>query len=457
MKNRNPNPRKLAAEVVFEVAEAKAYADIALDRAVRRRTLTAQDRAFLTELVYGPIKYLRYLDYILSQFSQRPIDKLDPKLRSYARIGLYQIFLLDHIPDPVAVYETVEAAKGDLHKGAIGYLNGLLRSASRQKENITWPAGNEYLGTIHSHPQWLVERWIALWGREAAEALCKANNAIPPLTLRVNTLKTTRESLLTRLESLGIKAAPATLSPVGIKLLQGTSIPELTPLAEGHCQVQDIGSMLVSELLAPERGDFVLDACSAPGGKTTHLAQLMEDEGTIVAADVNPSRLRMVEENAERLGITCIQTQVQDAAFLHERDQWLEAFDKVLVDAPCTGTGVLRRRADSRWRKSESDLVELPRLQKAILASSALTVKPGGVLVYSTCSIDPAENQEVVEWFLSQNPGWEVEDFRSFLKLPADYGTYLAGSVNTRPEFLFLYSHREKTDGFFAARLRKRG
>ncbi len=455
----SPNPRKIAVKVLRRITEDGAYADIALSKAVNEYSFSALDRALLTELVYGCVKYLRYLDYIISKFSRRPIDKLEPDLRNLLRLGLYQIFLLDQIPDAVAVFETVEAAKGVVHLGAQKFLNGLLRTVVRQRERVAaddfWPTeSHELLGTKLSHPQWLVDRWIELWGPETTAEICQANNQTPPISLRVNTLKTTRAELLQEFARLGIRATAEPLTVEGINLSQGVAISKLAPLQSGQCFVQDVGSQLISHLLDPQPGERILDACSAPGGKTTHIAQLMHDRGEVVATDVNTARLWLVQDNCRVLGITCVRTEVQDAVLLHERSQWRQSFDRVLVDAPCTGTGVLRRRADLRWRKQLQDLTELPTIQKAIIASSAEMVKPGGVLVYSTCSIDPAENQEVIDWFLQRFPGWIVEDFRTVLDLPPDFGTAL--SQESPPEFLYLYPHREKTDGFFAARLRRR-
>lgn len=455
MKKGSLNPRVLAVKVLGQITEEEAYADIALNRAMRANSLTSPDRAFLTELVYGTVKNLRYVDYLLSRFSTRPVTKLDPELRNLCRLGLYQIYLLEHIPNPVAVYETVEAAKSLVHKGALGFLNGLLRTAVRKVAQVHLPEDlSERLGVLHSHPQWLVDLWVERWGFEETERLCVANNQIPPLTLRVNTLRAQRETLLEELFQLGIKAEPAQLTPDGIILKQGVSVPNLDALNRGDCQVQDVGSMLVAHLVDPKPGDVVLDACSAPGGKTTHMAQLMGDKGAIVAADVNQARLSLVRENCLRLGVGIVETEVQDAALLFEREEWHGHFDKVLVDAPCSGLGVLRRRADSRWRREKEDLVELPRLQKAIISGAAEMVKPGGILVYSTCSIQPEENQDVVEWFLKRNPGWQVDDFHAHLELAAEFGSYLGGSNANLDKFLFLYPHREGTDGFFAARLR---
>ena len=459
MDNGKTNPRWLAAQILNQIIEKEAFADIALDKTVRESSLSALNRAFLTELVYGSVKYLRFLDYLLGKFSRRPIQKLEPNLRHFCRLGLFQIYLLEHIPDPIAVYETVEAAKRMLHKGSLGYLNGLLRSAVRQKENLDQllppPSSADYIGVRHSHPQWLVDRWITHWGLTETTELCVANNEVPPLTLRTNTLKVSRADLLANLAKAGLEAEAAEITRDGVILRQGTSIPQLTPLLQGECQVQDLGSMLVAELLAPEPGEKVLDVCSAPGGKSTHLAQLMKNQGQIIAADIHKNRLQLVEENAQRLGVNIIETVVQDASLLFEHTQWQQIFDRVLVDAPCTGLGVLRRRADARWRKKLTDLLELPRLQKAILAGAAGTVRPGGVLVYSTCSIDSAENHEVVQWFLEHYPGWQVESYRDQLNLPAEYGVYLGTDEFARSEYLYTYPHREGTDGFFAVRLRR--
>jgi 16S rRNA (cytosine967-C5)-methyltransferase len=337
-----------------------------------------------------------------------------------------------------------------LFPGREKLVNAILRNALRGMADImvppfdTDPAG--HISVAHSHPRWLVEQWIGNFGIEETLALCRADNEIPPISLRVNRLKTTREDMLERLARSGHDVKPAVYSPEGIILAKpSASLREMPEVASGFLYVQDEASQLVSRLLAPRRGERVLDLCAGSGGKTTHLAALMENEGEIVAADIQAGKLTALESTAKRWGITTVKTAVVDAAVAPDMAA-LGSFDRILVDAPCSGLGTLRRNPEIRWHLTGQKLGEFPPLQKRILANAAACVKKGGALLYSTCSVMPEENDGVVAAFLEGNPNFAV--VRKPATVPVE--------VLDPQGFLRTFPHRHGTDGFFGALLHRR-
>ena len=432
--------RNLAVRVLNEVHEEDAYANVALARNLRKAQLTDVDRRFLTELVYGAVKAGGTLDWMIRRYVDRPVRKIAPMIRNILRLGFYQIFYMDKVPDSAACNECVELAKKYGQPGTGKSVNAVLRSAVRAPEKCVFPHGKghatEELALKSFHPQWIVKRWIKSFGYDAAAAICAFDNEDAVLSLRANTLKTTREELLARLKEEGAVA------PEGILCQKHGALDKMASLQEGLFQVQDESSMQVAHVVAPEPREFVIDCCSAPGGKTTHMAALMKNEGRIVAGDIYEHKLARIDENAKRLGIKIIDTELLDARDVGKR--FPRQADRVLVDAPCSGLGVLRRKPDARWRKSEEELKKLPQLQLDILTSASEAVKIGGVLVYSTCTIDRKENEEVVEAFLATHPQFEIEET----------GAYLP----TKPrnaKMVQLYPNIDGTDGFFIARMKR--
>lgn len=436
--------RETAAKVLRAVHEEGAYANVALVQELRRSGLTDVDRRFVTELVYGAVKAGETLDWILRRYASRPLKKITPMVREILRLGMYQIFYMDKVPASAACNEAVELTKKYGHIGTVKFVNGVLRAAAREPGKARFPAGKgkeaERLALESCHPLWLVERWLKEFGREETEALCAFNNARPLLSLRTNTLKMSRRELLERLKAEGAEVVPSEWAPEGILCTSHGSLDSLDALQQGACQVQDESSMLVAHVLSPKAGDFVLDVCSAPGGKATHMAALMGDRGRILACDIYGHKLERVGENARRLGLHSIETRELDGRRVGA--EYAGQADRVLVDAPCSGLGVLRRKPDARWKKQPEMLQELPKLQLALLESAALAVKPGGVLVYSTCTMGREENQGVVETFLQGHGNFRLEDT----------GSFLPGKVRGG-EMVQLYPQRDGTDGFFIARL----
>ncbi|MBP2646348.1 MAG: rsmB, partial [Firmicutes bacterium] len=402
---KNTSAREVALDIIGEVVTEGAYANIALARKLTRQRLGDQDRRFVTELVYGTVKAGHTIDWILGHYCSRPLTKIPAVIRNILRMGIYQVFFLSKVPVSAACNEAVELAKKYGHAGTVKFVNAVLRNAARNKEKAVYPDKDkkpvEYLALKYFHPTWMVARWLNRLGFEQTEALLEYNNDTPPLSVRTNTLKLTREALLDKLKEEGVTAEPSAWTPEGIICHEYPALANLNTLKEGQMQVQDESSMLVAHVLSPQPGEFIIDACGAPGGKSTHIAALMGNRGRVVSGDIYKHKLEITQANAERLGISIIETKEMDATKLdiHFAGQ----ADRVLVDAPCSGLGVLRRKPDSRWRKTETMLLELPKLQSAILTSAAACVKPGGVLVYSTCTTEPEENQQVVEAFLQNN------------------------------------------------------
>lgn len=440
------NAREVALKIINEVNNQGAYANIALAKEIQRSALSDQDRRFMTELVYGTVKAGLTIDWIISHYINRPLGSVAPVIRNILRMGIYQLFFLSKIPASAACNQSVELAKKYGHQGTVKFVNAVLRNAARTPDKVVYPDKQKdpahYIALRYYHPEWLVKRWTERLGTEAAEALCAYNNSTPPLCLRTNTLKTTRTDLIERLAREGVSCQPSIWTSEGIVCMEYPSLAKLSSLKEGLFQIQDESSMLVAHVLAPEPGEFIIDACGAPGGKTTHIAALMQNKGRVLSTDIHEHKLALIHDNAKRLGISTIETRAMDATRLHEA--FAGKADRVLVDAPCSGLGVLRRKPDSRWHKTEENLRELPELQSAILASAAECVKSGGILVYSTCTTEPEENQRIVRSFLDSRPDYSLE--------PA--GRYV--SLKQQDEMIQLWPHIDNVDGFFIARLRRR-
>lgn len=392
------------------------------------------------------------LDWLIEKFSDRDAAQIDPGALNLLRMGVYQLLFMDKVPDHAAVDATVNMAKKLPRGGLDKFVNAVLRRAARERSNIPWPDREKdtarFMSVFYSHPQWLVELWVRELGIQETEALLNADNVRPKVTLRVNTLKTTRDGLLTRLAEAGVEAEPGRFTPEAI-IVERQAPPEI--FQEGLAYAQDEASIVVGHVLGPKPGETVLDIGAGPGGKTTHLAQLMNNEGRIRAVDVNPSRLARVKENAERLGAVIVKMVPGDAAEISDSASGIkkgEKADKVLVDAPCSGLGVLARRPDARLRKTPETIEQLAALQKRILAASAVRVRPAGVLVYSVCTIARAETTDVISAFLAEHDDFELMPF----------SVSLGGKtvLDARDGMLQLLPHLHGTDGMFIAKLRGR-
>ncbi|MBC7963563.1 MAG: 16S rRNA (cytosine(967)-C(5))-methyltransferase RsmB [Steroidobacteraceae bacterium] len=442
------NPRQAACETLLRISKQGGFADRLIDSELAGGALSGPDRGLFAELVFGVLRRQGTLDHILTQLLEKPIKELDPHALVIFRIGLYQLTCLDRIPESAAVNESVNLAKLITPRTS-GLINAVLRNYLRQKDSITFPdpvaEPVTSIAARHSQPEWLVEHWLGQLGGEDATKLAEASSQQPPLTLRVNALRTTRAELLLEFEKQGIPAASCRFSPDGIVIAGRHAIISLPGYEAGLFAVQDEASQLAGLLLGAEPGERIWDACAAPGGKACHIAQQMDDRGELIATDISRSKLVIVQENARRLGASCLSTAVAD---LHLTDTLPKGlFDRILLDAPCSGLGVIRRNPEAKWRLSFDDITRLAAVQKTLLKNAASLLKPGGTLLYSTCSTSVEENEEVVEEFLLHHPDFMLENLND-----------LFPALNELFEFYGMFRswpHRHGMDGFFAARIRK--
>jgi 16S rRNA (cytosine967-C5)-methyltransferase len=445
------DPRRLAFAILERVAGG-SYADRTLDAELQRHPrLDARDRGLATELVYGVLRQQGRLDFALGRFCKQPLPKLEQRVLLLLRLGAYQLLCLDRVPASAAVDTSVQLARQCGLERATGFINGVLRALARGQASLVWPdPGKEPLAHLQhalSLPRWLAERWLQQLGAEEALPLADALLKPAPFSLRVNTLKTDRAHFLQALAEAGHGAKPTRFAAEGVILTARASAP-LPGDAEGWYQVQDEASMLVPHLLAPQAGEHLLDACAAPGGKTTQLAALTCNQATITALDLHPQRIRLVEQGAARLGCRGITARCWDLTsvppFLPPA-----SCDGVLVDAPCSGLGVLRRNPEARWRLQPADIVVLAERQAMILQQAAQLVKPGGRLVYAVCTMTPEETDRQVAAFLAHHPDFHLEPLTA--AVPPHWRELLdtQGCLRTWP-------HRGGLDGFFAARLTRR-
>ena len=438
--------RALALRILERVEHAGAYADLTLNAALGRSDLSPRDRAFVTELVYGTLRWRGRLDFLLGQISDRALETLEPGVRTLLRMGAYQIFMTDGVPVSAAVDQTVRCARSHGASRAAGFVNAVLRQLARRGSRIAFPTLEDdpvaHLTHALSLPVWIAEKWIGLLGADEAAALARASNEVPPMTARANPRVTDRERLLEELRERLPDVAPSEHAPLGVELGHRGN-PALDPaFLEGRMTIQDAASQLVVEVLDPRPGERILDLCAAPGTKTTAIAERVGENGRVVAVDRNARRLRLVERACRRLGLSGVTTVEKDAT-RDLGDLPGGPFDRILVDAPCSGLGTLRRNPDARWRIEPADPASLADTQRALLQRAAGLLGPGGTLVYSTCTVWPEENEAVVEAVLQGDPGLVrssegPESIRPFIE--AD------GYLRTWP-------HRHGTDGFFAARM----
>jgi 16S rRNA (cytosine967-C5)-methyltransferase len=439
--------RQTALQILYAIDAQQAYTDVALRQTLRQSVLDRRERAFITECVYGVVRWRGRIDWLLGQACRRPLISLTPWIRNALRLGIYQCLWMQRVPCWAAVHETVALAKRFGHPGTARLVNGVLRTVLRQHctyvppDATTQPAA--HLAVMYSHPQWLVERWLQRYGWDRTRALCEANNQPLGVSVRANILCTTTAALEARLRQEGVQQLmPACVGSDGL-VVQGSDRLEVLPsYQEGLFQVQDAGAMLVAPLCQVQSGQCVLDACAAPGGKTTHLAQLMHDTGRIYALDVRASRLRLLQENVQRLCLTSIIPIAADAtASLPLRQR----FDRILIDAPCSGFGVLRRHPDIKWRKQSTELTTLQSVQLALLRRLLSYLKTDGMLIYSVCSNEPEETSDVVRRFLAEHPHVRLAPIEAPLLRPLSWPVTLAGTLDITPEQL-------GTEGVFVAR-----
>ena len=438
------NARECALQVLIACRKNNAWADAALKSALKTNTLSAPDAALCSRIVYGVMQNKLLLDFYIGAYCTQKPDHLQPPLLEILRIGAYQIIYLDKIPDSAAVNTSVELAKLAKRGQASGLVNAVLRKLSQNKKALPpVPERDDVqrLSIQYSHPKWFVKRLVSLLGREEAERFLACDNQIAPITVQVNPLKTTLEALTEELQQAGISVQPHSWVPDCLELSGTGDLAALPSFREGKFLVQDPAARLVSLIAGIRPGQKVLDVCAAPGGKSLSAAFAMAGNGSIVACDLHENKLKRIQESADRLGVNIITTQAADGRVF--RPEWEASFDTVLVDAPCSGLGIIRKKPDTRYKKAD-DLFTLPVVQAAILDNAARYVRPGGTLVYSTCTILPEENEQVTEAFLAEHADFGLEPFE--LPLP----------VGKSDGSLTLWPQRHDTDGFYICRMTRR-
>ena len=464
-----PSARAIALSLLVESVKSEEGVNVLLDRALARCSFDSRERALTVELTYGVLRRLATIDWRLEPVLDKPLPRLPVAVQMVLRLGAYQLLFLDRIPQSAAVNESVNLARafaGTVGRDWSGFVNAVLRGLLRHPPQ-PWPSMDhdpaQALAVRYSVPGWLSRRWVEHLGPATAEAACEGVSLAPPMTLRVNQLITTREALIEKFAQAGMTAKPTSVSPFGIVLEEGGPVPSLPGFQEGAFYVEDEAAQLIPPLLDPQPGDIVLDACAAPGGKSTHLAGLMQNKGIIYSVDRKGARLDLLRSNCRRLGVHIVVPIVGDIRQPREWVPMIEAagppsikkarvgepsVDRILVDAPCSGLGVLRRHPEAKWRKDAQALPRHQARQCQILEAVAPCLRLGGVLVYSTCSTEPEENEDVIERFCRAHGEFQRESVVSWLP-PAAQG-FVTGQGA-----LLTVGNRFSMDGFYAARLRK--
>ena len=445
--------RKTAWIILNTLDRGRHTLDILMeDDAEGGKADSRRDRALLQALVYGVLRWRGRLDYFISHFSSTRLNKINPKILNILRLALFQIIYLDRIPDSAAVNPAVELAKTAGAPWVTRYVNALLRKTAREYRDVSFPElgknPSAALAVNKSFPEWIIHRWLHRFGQEKTAALCDAVNSIPPISVRTNTRLISPRKLLMKLDRDAEKVAHTPYSPDGITIVHpAASIPNLSGFNSGWFQVQDEAAQLVSLLLDPRPGETVLDACAGLGGKTGHIAQLMNDDGKIVALDIDGSKLSRLEAEMQRLGVSIVSTRCLD---LEQGLSQLPAksFDRILLDAPCTGLGVMRRNPDIKWYRSEKDLTKSNARQLRLLENLAHAVRPCGFLVYAVCSPEPEENEVVIHQFLKKHDNFAIHNQYGRLPDTISKPVMIGG-------FLKTYPHLTEMDGFFSVRLQR--
>jgi 16S rRNA (cytosine967-C5)-methyltransferase len=444
------SPRQAAVLILNRIEEQDAFAEPLLDHYLSNsRTKDERDRGLITQLVFGTLRMRGYLDWIIGLFYRGDPDTMATGLKNILRTALFQLRFMDRLPPHAVVNEAVKMTESAF-RGRGALVNAILRNYLRKRDGIALPDQSKdavsHLAVACSHPRWLLEKWIALFGEEEAECLCHANNVIPPVTVRINTLKTSRQTLLADMRNRGWKATAASYAPDAVHLIHPQEPVRNTPwYCNGEIHLQDEGSQLISQYLDPQPGEQILDLCAGTGGKTTQLAALMCNRGRILALDNLAQKLEALQNLAFRMGATIIEPLCCDGR-AKPPAAFMALFDRVLVDAPCTGTGTLRRNPEIKWRLTPEAIPPAVEQQRELLDGAVAYLKQGGTLVYSTCSLLPEENEDQIAAFLTRHPGFHCE---------VSTGGVSEDCIDENG-FLKTFPHRHNTDGFFAALLRKR-
>ncbi|MEM8614228.1 MAG: 16S rRNA (cytosine(967)-C(5))-methyltransferase [Cyanobacteria bacterium P01_H01_bin.105] len=438
---------RLLAFTVLRDIDKGAFADVALDRNIGKFDLSPADRRLATELIYGTVRRQRTLDALIDQFGKRAAEQQPADLRRILHIGFYQLRYLDHVPEHAVVDTTVKLAKHQRLGKLSGVVNGMLRQYIRVQgsdgDPLQLPKDEAVsLGVLHSYPDWIIRAWQRLVPADEIADLCQWFNHAPKMDLRVNRLRATVEQVVAALTEHGLTVNPVAGIQDALRIVGPTgNVRQLPGYDEGWWMVQDSSAQLVSYLVDPQPGETIIDACAAPGGKTAHLAELMGDKGRVLGCDRTSSRLNKIRQNAKRLQLNSIETIMGDS---REHPEFKAVADRVLLDVPCSGLGTLHRHADARWRQTPDSIAELTILQRELLEAAVGWVKPNGVLVYSTCTLHPDENQNLIQSFLTDHPDWQIQP-------PAEDSS--VASYVTDQGWATVWPHKQDMDGFFMVKL----
>lgn len=439
--------REVALKILYKIDKERAYSNIALDEILKlnKNILNEKDVGLISEIVYGVTTWRLTIDEIIKKYSSIKLKKISPWILNVLRMGIYQVIFLDKIPKSAAVNESVELAKRYGHKASSNFVNAILRKVDKQDydELFQLEDDKERISKTTSMPMWIIEELLKDKTIEEVEEICKASNERPKVSIRANKLKTTTEQLKEILKQKGIEVEDGILEEFLI-LNKVKNIEQLEEFKKGYFTVQDEAAGFCALILQPNQQDNVLDSCSSPGGKTTFLAELMNDKGNIEAWDIHEHRTKLVEQTAKRLGINIIKTKVNDASVYNE--DYKEKFDKILLDVPCLGIGVLKRKPDIKWQRNQEDVAEICKIQYEILETCSKYLKKGGSLVYSTCSIFSEENERIIEKFLKNNTNFEI--------IKPSLGVNYFEKYYQKGRFIQVYQN-QKTDGFFICKLLK--
>ena len=441
--------REIALKTLYKIDKEKAFSNIVLNEMIKnnQKELEVRDIGLISEITYGVVTWKLTIDSIIEKHSKIKLKKISPWIINILRMGIYQIIFLDKIPKSAAVNESVNLAKKYGNRGSIGYVNALLRKVSEKdyEEMKEIEDSKERLSKMYSIPEWIIEELLEEKTFDEVQEICRCSNLRPNISIRVNTLKTDKEELIKILNEQNIENQNGEIENFLI-LKKANSVEKIKGFKEGLFTIQDEAAGLIAKILNPKVGEKVLDCCSSPGGKTTYLAEIMKNTGKIIAWDLYPHRVELVKQNAKRLGISNIETEVNDASIYNEK--YLNQFDKILLDVPCMGIGVLKRKPDIKWNRKKEDIYEISTIQKNILQTCSKYLKVGGELVYSTCSILKEENEEIIEEFLKNNKNFEIEKieiskenfFNKYLKIDGTLQVY----------------QNENSDGFYICKIIKK-
>ncbi|KPU43976.1 ribosomal RNA small subunit methyltransferase B [Oxobacter pfennigii] len=442
------NAREESLKMLIKIFNEGSYSNILMKNLGQK--FTPLNRAFMTELIYGTVKWKLRIDYIISRLSSIKVDKIARPILNILRMGIYQIDFMDKVPNPAAVDECVKLSKKYGNAGSVKFVNAILRNYIRNHDSLVFPDKTKdrakYLSVFYSYPEWIVKRLICELGDEFTEAFLRSSNDVPPLTIRINRLKTGKQRLIESLTGKGIEVREGKYVDDAINLKNVPGIGNLDEFKKGFLTVQDESSMLAVKVLDPKENEFIMDVCAAPGTKTTYIAELMNNKGKIYSADLKGNKLSLIEENAKRLGIGIIETHTKDAA---EYDlKYEKKADRVLIDAPCSGFGIMRKKPEIRWNRENDDIDSIKNVQMSIIKTCSKYVKQGGILVYSTCTVLREENIELINLFLKENRDFKLISICDVL--PENLM-----KESCKDGYIELYPNIDDIDGFFIAKLQR--